>query len=192
MIAARSFAVLVGVMAAWVGVGNRSPNPDLVHRKSLSLSLSARPLSAADSQHAVPRFLLAATPRAQPASGWVELVPAASPFGLAVSRDGRIVYDLDITVTDLPVPSSLGPYTLYEAWLTTPKLDLIKDLGAIRSGVPLHAQVDWNKFTVIVSAESAPVRARWSEAVALVGRSPSATMQSFAGHPFYKTGEAPF
>jgi hypothetical protein len=102
------------------------------------------------------------------------------------------VYDLDIMVADLPLPSSLGPYTSYEVWLTTPKLDLIKDVGAISSGVPLRAQVDWNKFTVIVSAESAPVHVKWSDAIVLVGRSPSATMQSFAGHPFYKTGEAPF
>ena len=129
---------------------------------------------------------------AHPASGWVELRPAASPFGLAATRDGRTIYDIDITVADLPAPSSLGSYTVYEAWLATPKLDLIRDLGPISVGVPLHAQVDWNKFTVLVSAESAPVRSRWSDAVALVGRSPSSLMQSFAGHPFYKTGEAPF
>ncbi len=190
MITVRSCAVLAGVAAASMGIANQSPSRDVAQWDMRWLPTWSA--LAADSQHAVPRFVLTATPRAQPASGWVQLSPAPAPFGLAVTHDGRFVYDLDIMVTDLPAPSSLGPYTMYEAWLTTPKLDLIKDLGAISSGVPLRAQADWNKFTVIVSAEAAPVHARWSEAIVLVGRSPSATMQSFAGHPFYKTGEAPF
>lgn len=133
-----------------------------------------------------------ATPRARPASGWVLLAPAPAPFGLAASRDGRIVYDLDISIADLPEPSSFGSYTFYVAWLATPKLDFVRNLGAITEKTPLHTEVDWNKFTVLVSAESAPNRARWSDAIVLVGRSPSSLMQSFAGHPFYKTGEAPY
>ena len=141
---------------------------------------------------APPGFLLAATPRARPASGWVELIPAPSPFGLDASRDGRIVYDLDITISGLPAPSSFGSYAVYEAWIATPKLDLVRDLGAITIGAPLHAQVDWNKFTVLVSAESTPIHGKWGDAIVLIGRSPSSLMQSFAGHPFYKTGEAPY
>jgi hypothetical protein len=133
-----------------------------------------------------------ATARARPASGWVLLVPAPSPFGLAASKDGRIVYDLVISVADLPEPSSFGSYTFYTAWLATPKLDVVRNLGKITDGATLRAEVDWNKFTVLVSAESAPNRARWSDAIVLVGRSPSSLMQSFAGHPFYKTGEAPY
>jgi hypothetical protein len=120
------------------------------------------------------------------------LSPAPSPFGIAASGDGRIVYDLDISVTGLPEPSTFGPYSIYVAWLTTPKLDFVRNLGVITDKTSIHADVDWNKFTVLVSAEAAPNRARWSDAVVLVGRSPSSLMQSFAGHPFYKTGEAPY
>jgi hypothetical protein len=139
-----------------------------------------------------PRFRLAPTRNAQLASGWVELSPAASPFGVAVSRDGRIIYDLAIVVKDLPPASALGPYSTYEAWLATPKLDLVRDLGPIQNGVAIRGQAEWNKFTVLVTAESPPIRQKWTGAVVLVGRSPSSLMQSFAGHPFYNTGQAPY
>lgn len=136
-----------------------------------------------------PKFRLGSTPAARQASGWVEIVPAQSPFGVATTRDGRLVFDLDILVTDLPPASDLGEYTRYEAWLTTPKLDLIHDLGPIENGKPIHAQADWNKFTIIVSAEAAPATHKWSSAVALIGRSPSSLMQSFASHPLFSTPE---
>jgi hypothetical protein len=139
-----------------------------------------------------PRFRLAPTYRARLATGWVELSPAPSPFGIAASRDGRIVYDLDIAVNNLPPASSLGPYSTYEAWLATPKLDLVRDLGAVQNGTTLRGQADWNKFTVLVTAEAPPIRQKWNGAVVLVGRSPSSLMQSFAGHPFYNTGQAPY
>lgn len=140
----------------------------------------------------LPRFRLAPTYRAQLANGWVELAPAPSPFGLAVSREGRIVYDLNIVVNDLPTPSSLGSYTTYEAWLATPTLEEVRRLGEVKNGTPLRAQADWNKFTVFVTAEAPPLRPKWNGAVVLVGRSPSSLMQSFAGHPFYNTGQAPY
>lgn len=124
-------------------------------------------------------------------SGWVALAPARSPFALDVTPDGRVVYDLEIVVHGLPAPSSLGHYTVYEAWLATPKLDLIHPLGPIRNDAPLRAQADWNKFTVFISAEATPGAKKWS-GVVLVGRSPSSLMQSFVGHPFYNNGVPSF
>jgi len=108
-----------------------------------------------------------------------------------VTRDGRIVYDLAITVSDLPLPASFGPYTGYEAWLATPKLDAIRDLGPIHKGGTIQATVNWNKFLVVVSAESTPVQRKWTGPILLVGRSPSAAMHAFAGHTFYNTGQPP-
>jgi hypothetical protein len=119
------------------------------------------------------------------------LVPATSPFGIAVSREGRIVYDLSIVTAGLADPSTLGSYTVYEAWLTTPRLEPVTDLGPIRPGEPLRARADWNKFTIIVSAEAAaPVnQKRWAGPVVLIGRSPSSLMQSFVTHPLYNIPE---
>jgi len=136
-----------------------------------------------------PRFRLAPTPVARPASGWVELVPAASPFGVAATVDGSLVFDLEITVADLPPVSTLGSYTHYEAWLATPKLDVVHDLGTIENNVLVRAQADWNKFTVIVSPEASAGVRRWGSTVALIGRSPSSLMQSFASHPLFSIPE---
>ena len=135
-----------------------------------------------------PRFRLAATDKAPRAGGWVQLAPSVSPFAVAVTRDGRLIYDLDITVHDLPPVSYLGSYVGYEAWLATPNLDVVRRLGTIRNDSTLHADADWNKFTVIVSAEPARAGQKWSGAIVLVGRSPSSLMQNFADHPFYNTG----
>ena len=139
-----------------------------------------------------PRFRLASTDKAPQARGWVQLVPAVSPFSIAVSRDGRIVYDLEITVHGLPPVSYVGDYAGYEAWLATPNLDVVRRLGTIHNDSTLHADADWNKFTVIVTAEPAKVGQKWSGAVVMVGRSPSSLMQSFADHPFYNSGAPPF
>lgn len=149
----------------------------------------SRPSAPAAGDTARPRFRLGATPAGRPASGSVEIVPAPSPFGVAATSDGRLVFDLTITVRDLPPASSFGPYTHYEAWLTTPKLDIVKDLGSISNDGTLHAQADWNKFTIIVSAEATPVPRKWGPAIVLIGRSQSSLMQSFASHPLFSTPE---
>jgi hypothetical protein len=125
------------------------------------------------------------------ASGWVELAPAPSPFVVGVTQDGRIVFDLDITVHNLPPAPSLGAFSTYEAWLATPDLALVRHLGAVHNDAALRARADWNKFTVVVSAEPAAIGPRWHGAIVLVGRSPSSLMQSFAGHSFYNTGMPP-
>jgi hypothetical protein len=138
-----------------------------------------------------PGFRLAVAGPAPLASGWVALAPAPSPYGIGVTEDGRIVYDLDIAVHDLPPASALGPYTAYDAWLATPDLALVRHLGVVRNDATLRARADWNKFTVVISAEPAAVGARWHGPIVLSGRSPSALMQSFAGHSFYNTGMPP-
>ena len=116
-------------------------------------------------------------------------MPAQSPFGVAATGDGRLVFDLEITATDLPPVNTVGEYNHYEAWLTTPKLDLIHDLGPVQDKTPVHAQVDWNKFTIIISAESATGGRKWGSAIVLIGRSPSSLMQSFANHPLFSVPE---
>jgi hypothetical protein len=157
-------------------VGSRVPSP-------------AANAATTDSGPAKPEFRLAPTPQGRPGSGVVQLVPTQSPFGIAATRDGRLVYDLDIAVSGLPPASALGPYTGYEAWVATPKLDVVRALGPIQNGAALQGEADWNKFTVIISAESPPVGHKWSAAVALIGRSPSSLMQSFASHPLFSTPE---
>lgn len=148
---------------------------------------AARAPGAADPQ----RFRLAATGKLRVTSAWASLLPALSPFGLAVTDDGHLVYDLTLEVHGLPPASQLG-YATYVAWVTTPNVEMVHELGELRGDSTLHAQVEWNKFTVVVTAERSAGGAKWAGPIVLVGRSPSSLMQSFADHPFYKTGQPPF
>ena len=154
----------------------------------LATVLATAAFSSAD----LPGFRLATTAKAPRARGWVQLSPTMSPFAVAVRRDGRLVYDLEITVHDLPPVAYVGAYKGYEAWLASPNLDLVRRLGTIRNDSTLRGTADWNKFTVIVSAEPATVGDKWTGAIVMVGRSPSSLMQSFADHPFYNSGAPPF
>src|SRR5688500_9476727 len=52
------------------------------------------------------------------AAGAVELRRVPSPFGAAVTADGRHSWDLRLTLAGLPDPRSLGVST-YVAWATT-------------------------------------------------------------------------
>ena len=138
-----------------------------------------------------PRFRLAAVGPVRLASGFVAIAPSASPFGLAATKDGRVLYDLDINVHNLPPAFTLGAFTTYHAWLATPNLETVHHLGVVANDTALRANADWNKFTVVITAEAATVGQHWRGPTVLVGRSPSSLMQSFAGHPFYNTGMPP-
>ena len=62
------------------------------------------------------------------------LLPPSSPFGIAVTPAGEHQYDVLFDLRDLPDPPALGPYTAYVAWATTPQLDPVVKLGAVRNG----------------------------------------------------------
>ncbi|GIV59194.1 MAG: hypothetical protein KatS3mg043_0283 [Rhodothermaceae bacterium] len=107
----------------------------------------------------------------------LELGWAGSPFTVAVDAAGTFRYRLTAHVEGLPDPSTLGPYTAYVAWATTPVLDPVVKLGTVHNGrVPL-GEVAFNKFLILVTAEaSADVTARAGRLV-LRGRSPSSLME---------------
>ncbi len=110
--------------------------------------------------------------------GAVSLLPASSPFGAAVTVDGRHRHDAVLTLRGLPDPSDLGPYSAYVAWLTTPVLTPEIRLGAVHNGANRLGVIDWEKFVVLVSAErSVDVPERIGPLV-LRGRSPSTRMRS--------------
>ena len=99
-----------------------------------------------------------------------------TPFGVAVSPNGRHAYDMTLAVDGLPEPSTLGPYTTYVAWATTPVLNPMIKLGEVRNGFTRPGRIDFNKFLVLISAEiSASVQQREGRLV-LRGMSPSMRM----------------
>lgn len=133
-------------------------------------------LCAAHTEHADPSLYclpLLSTERAPSASGTAVLKLESSPFGLAVTRDGRARFRVALTISGLPDPRSLGPYGAFVAWATTPELDPMIRLGPVGNGLTVTGPIDLERFLIMVSAEASPVvRARKGPLV-LRGSSPS-------------------
>ena len=107
------------------------------------------------------------------ASGVLELRPVPTPFGVAVTVDGRPRYRLATTVEGLPPPSSLGPYTTYVAWASTLSMDSVVDLGAVHNGQTVLGEISSSQFRFIISAERSAHVATRSGRLILRGTLPS-------------------
>jgi hypothetical protein len=147
------------------------------------LVLSAVPLLLAAGPFDIPLF---ATPRAPMARGEARLVYAASPFGVAVTADGRARYDVQITAAGLPEPRSLGTYGAYVAWATTPDLSRWVRLGTVTNGTTTVGHIDLNKFLLVITAESDSTPVKHAGPTVLHGTSPSGWLQSFLNHPLFR------
>ena len=116
---------------------------------------------------------LVPVPELQGLSGDILLGQASGTFGVPVTRHGRQSYDLSVWVGELPPPDSLGDYRTYVAWATTPRLKPVVKLGEVTSGWNELGRVSFNKFLVLITAESGPdVKERRGRLV-LRGTSPS-------------------
>ena len=115
-------------------------------------------------------------PGLAPASGYVDLTPAASPFGASVTVDGHHRFDLTLHAAGLPDPAALGDYDGYVAWATTPRLRPVRNLGPVANGSTLLGPVDLDKFLVLVTAEAAPDAQAQDGAAAQDGTAASGTV----------------
>ena len=132
------------------------------------------------------KFPLRATSRARGARGTGHLRLAQSPFGIPLTADGHVVYDLDMTVSGLRAQIPSG--ARYIAWITTPELDRIEKLGPVdAAGTHTFRVATMNKFIFLVSLEvSADVDKR-SGPTMLRGVSPSGLMQNMESHELFST-----
>jgi len=136
------------------------------------------PLAAQDGHPDIYSIELAPTPDLRDARGTVRLRWAPSPFGISVSPAGHLRFELDFHLERLPDPRTLGDYSTYVAWVTTPVLSPMVKLGEVGNGDngPL-GPVELNQFLVLVSAEpNAGVATREGRLV-LRGLSPSSRIQ---------------
>ena len=93
------------------------------------------------------------TPDFTGTTGRAELGRVPSPFGIHVSRDGHHEFDVTVTLRGLPDPSSLGNYTNYIAWATTPLLRPMVNLGPVENGSTSLGRVGFDKFLILITAE---------------------------------------
>lgn len=139
--------------------------------------------SAGSGPFDIPLF---ATSTAPAVEGHARLVYAPSPFGVAVTADGRARYDVRVTVSRLPPPDSLGPYAGYVAWEVATDLSAWHRLGTIGNGTTTVGQADLNKFLLVVTAEADSAATTRSGPTVLRGNSPSGWLQSFISHPLFR------
>jgi hypothetical protein len=125
-----------------------------------------------------------AVPRA---SGQARLIYAASPFGVAVTADGHARYDIQVTASGLPAPSTLGSYTTYVAWQASPDLSTWTRLGAVTNGKTTVGATDLNKFLFVITAEASALPETHHGPTVLHGTSPSGWLQSFLTHPLFRS-----
>jgi len=129
---------------------------------------------------------LLSTPQAPTARGHARLIFAPSPFGVALTQDGHAVYDMQITVSGLPRPSSLGAFTSYVAWVVSPDLTGWHRLGPVANGTTTVGHADLNKFLLVITAEADTTGASSRGPTVLHGTSPSGWLQSFLTHPLFR------
>ncbi len=127
------------------------------------------------------------TAKAAGASGVMKLVLARSPFGLTLTEDGRVVYDIRLELARL----RRRPDVVYVAWATTPDLSQRKNLGVIGEDLTVTGQADWNRFMVLVTAESTADLETWRGPILLTAISPSGWMQTMAGEEIFGNNELP-
>ena len=128
------------------------------------------------------RIPLENTADAPGASGEAVLTRAASPFGMSLTADGHVQYDVHVTVAGLPDPATYAGATAYVAWATVPDLSLARRLGTIGRADSVVGRVEWNKFIVLVTPEPTATGAHWTGPILLRGASPSTWMQRFQSH----------
>jgi hypothetical protein len=130
------------------------------------------------------------TPKTPNAQGSARLIFAQSPFGVAVTADGHAIYDVQLSLSGLPEPSTLGPYTAYVAWGVTTDLKNWRRLGPVTNGNSTVGRIEFNKFMLVIAAESDSAATKHAGAIALSGTSPSGWLQTFLSHPLFR-GVAP-
>jgi len=144
--------LLVTLAAAQQDAGNR-PDPDLY-------SIELLPATGIES-----------------ASGTAQLLAPSSPFGIAVTPAGEHLYDVLFDLKGLSDPSSLGPYSTYVAWATTPQLHPVIKLGEVRNGRVKLGRVSFDRTLLLITAEASAAVSERAGRLVLRGTSASVRLQ---------------
>lgn len=97
---------------------------------------------------------LVPTPDIEGVWGMLELRWVRSPFGVAVTPEGRLRHALVARIEGLPQPGTLGSYTTYVAWGYDLTMTREVRLGPVGNGVNVLGELPYEHFRVLVSAES--------------------------------------
>ncbi len=110
-------------------------------------------------------------------AGMARLAPPATPFGIAVTPAGAQLHDVIFDLRDLPPPSSLGNYTAYIAWATTPQMEPELRLGQVGNGETKLGPLPFDRSLILITAEASASAASRTGRLVLRGTSASVRMQ---------------
>lgn len=110
-------------------------------------------------------------------SSTAHLLSPSSPFGVSVTAAGDHLYDVLFDLQGLPDATSLGPYTTYIAWATTPQLHPVVKLGEVKNGSVKLGRVAFDRILILITAEASATVAERSGRLVLRGTSASMRMQ---------------
>ena len=118
--------------------------------------------------------------------GTAILTPARSPFGLATTKDGHFIFDIEVEVPVLPPANAFrADATTFVAWVTTSQLDRIERLGALIPGAKTKGRVAMTKFMVVITAEPNVSGSKWTGPIVMRGTSASSYLTNFSGHTMF-------
>jgi FtsP/CotA-like multicopper oxidase with cupredoxin domain len=144
-------------------------------------AFAQRPCDPSAGPHAPSRDLycieLVPVPGIPEAAGRIELAYLPNPFTIAARPDGRLRYQPVAYLTRLPAPKSLGAFTRYVAWVSSPTMDTVVRLGPVANGTTPLSPIDLEKFVVLVTAEASGDGAEPRGRIVLRGQSPSTRLQ---------------
>lgn len=129
---------------------------------------------------------LYSTSIAPAARGDARLVFAQSPFGIAVTADGRARYDVIVSAVGLPSAPSLGSFSAYVAWEVSTDLATWHRLGNVSNGRSTVGTAEMNKFLVVITAEADSAAVAHRGPTVLHGTSPSGWLKTFLSHPLFR------
>lgn len=183
------------------GPGRRTRGAALV-AAALALAGPGQAGGASDAPVPPDEFPLHATPGHAPASGLVRLRQAWSPFGVSVTEDGTLTYEVEIATRGLPAAPAGQTYV---AWITSPDLQRVERLGPLAADGTIRGSHAGAAFLVVVSREqvgtpcipsTAPgaaggdtaggQAARWTGPVVLRGSSPGSRVAPLFGHSIFQ------
>jgi len=142
-------------------------------------------MTAAHTRPPLYRILLEPSEQWAGGRGSADLALAPSPFDMALTSDGHVLYDVTITVSGLP-PAPAG--TKYVAWLANGDLGEPRLIGTIGADGKVAGHVSYNKFVILVTQERDPLTDHWNGKVVLSGFSPSTYLENYAAKELFSGG----
>ena len=109
-------------------------------------------------------------------AGEARLVPPSSPFGIAVTKAGEPQHDVVFSLRDLP-KFLANDRTVFVAWAVTPQLRPLVKLGEVRDGETRLGRIPFDRFLLLITAETSAAVKEPGRRVVLRGASASLRMQ---------------